>query len=217
MTHELLHTDSPSAISRFHRLIFRLSRSLPVPGFTVRATLPTGSDAALITERLCAALELVQRHSPIRHACLQRDLPCILVGATHNQGECHASIGLCLLRFDHLVAENTTPEDIALLLVHEGMHARLIRAGLRYSGENRARIECLCAKAEWLLATRIGSPRLIGSAEQHRAWPAEMWTDQADTDRRAAALQRLGVEGRVGYWLGSLAAWWARRHSDRAA
>jgi hypothetical protein len=205
------------AMSGFQRIIFRFSRTLPVTGFHLRATLPTALEAERISAQVDAGLALLARHSPMRHAYLQRDLPRILVGATHNLGECHAQAGLCLLQFDYVVAQSTTPAQIALLLTHEGMHARLARAGVAYLPESRARIERLCAKAEWVLANRFGDRELIAGAERHRAWPAEMWTDEAERERGKVALRRLGVEGRIGYWMGAFAAWWAGRHRRRAA
>jgi hypothetical protein len=168
----------------------------------VRAFLPTRAEAILIQERVASALRLVQAYAPLRYACLQRDLPAILIGPTHNIAECHDQVGICLLQFDFVTRATTAPADIALTLVHEGMHARLTRKGFPYDEARRARIERLCVRAELIVARRIpGSDAAVRDAEARLKQPVEMWTDAAMREDNLRALERLGTLGRIGSWI----------------
>ena len=207
------------ASARFVRFMFRWSRPLAVADFDVRATLPDTVQELRIRQRLGAALDLVRNHAPLRYAYLQRDLPRILVGPSDALGECHAAVGICLLKFEYVVADATTPEEVALTLVHEGSHARLDRAGVGYVGEERrARVERLCTKAELILAQRIpGGEAAAAYARQRLEWPTSMWTDEAFSERRREALQAIGWEGRLAYQLSNAFARVRKRFGGRAA
>ena len=207
------------ASARFVRFVFRWSRPLPVADFDVRATLPDTVQQRRIRQQLGAALDLVRSHAPLRYAYLNRDLPRILVGPSHGLGECHAAVGICLLKFEYVVADATTPQELALTLVHEGTHARLDRAGVGYVGaERRARIERLCTQAELILAQRVpGGEAAAAYARQRLEWPTSMWTDEAFSDRRREALQALGWEGRLAYRVSSAFARVRKRFDGRAA
>ena len=88
--------------SRFHRVLFKLSRSLPLAGFHARAFLPDAEDRIRITALLAAAIQLLSRHAPTRLAALQRDLPRILVGPTHHLAQCIYGSSMCLLQFEYV-------------------------------------------------------------------------------------------------------------------
>jgi hypothetical protein len=101
---------------------------------------------------------------------------------------------------EFVVASDTTPIKIALVLVHEGMHARLARAGFAYDDTVRARIERLCAKAEVLLANRVpGGDEQASWARTRLSWPDTMWSRAAIEERQRRTLQALGWEGRLAY------------------
>ena len=169
--------------------------------FEVRATLPDRVDRQLIQSRVSTALELLRKASPMRYRYLLGDLPRILIGPTHSLGECHDGVGICLLQFDFVVADETTPERLALLLTHEGMHARLSRIGFVYeTTEQRYRIEQVCATSELVVAARIpGGADAAASARRRLEWRDSEWSDAAMRGRRLHALRELGWEGWVGY------------------
>ena len=190
----------PSAFSRYCWLVFRLSRPVPVPGFDLRAVLPTATDAALIQLRIGAALALIETHAPRLHAYLRRDLPRIFALPTHNIAMCLGAVGICVLQFDYVIASDTTAEMLALTLVHEGAHARLERAGFEYREGQRARIERLCVRTELALAKRLpGADALVTDAERRLAYAPEMWTNEAFRKRTEHSLKRLGMSGAIGY------------------
>ena len=193
-------TRRPNLYHRFHRLIFRMSRRLPVADFDVRMLIPLGDEAQCATERVASALSLIRAVAPTRYSCLRRDLPRIFLGGTHNLGECHFPTGICLLQSEYVVAPTTTPERLALLLMHEGMHARLHRAGFTYDEPRRARIERLCVTAEMLLARRLPNAEAL-VAEIEAGLPSASdphWTNEAMFQRRLDALMERGRLGR--FW-----------------
>jgi hypothetical protein len=197
--------------------MFRVSRQLSIPDFDVRALFPSAVEAERIRERLAAALALIHDVAPIRYHHLRRDLPKVLVGATHNRGECLFGVGVCLLQFDYVTDDKTTPERLALTLVHEGTHARLARAGFDYAEAIRARVERLCISSELVVARRIAADGLVADVERRLAHPNAMWSDAAFHRRGMDALDDLGMEGRIGYWIGKALTLFRRRRSRRAA
>lgn len=212
-------SHAPTLVNRLQRLVFRICRRLPVDDFDVRAMFPAGDEAQRATGRVTAALTLIREAAPIRYACLRRDLPRILIGATHNLGECHYPTGMCVLSFDYVVAADTTPEDIAFTLVHEGTHARLARAGFEFDEHLRARIERLCISTEILLARRFENAHtLLSDAQARLATNTDArWTNEAMLQRRLHALRGIGAVGRVAYWLGRAMTPFARARWRRAA
>jgi hypothetical protein len=146
---------------------------------------------------LSEALELVATHAPVRYRHLRRDFPRILVGATLNAGESHHKVGICLLGFDTVVGQNTTPAGLAMTLVHEGTHARLARAGFEYDEGDRPRIERLCVLAELILARRLReAAHLVSLAEGKLQRPAGFWSDEAFRARAVTGLRNMGWYGR---------------------
>jgi hypothetical protein len=181
--------------------------------------MPAGDEAERVRERMAAALALIRSASPIRYACLQRDLPRILVGGTHALGECHFAVQICVLQFDYVIAPHTTPERIALTLIHEGTHARLARAGFHYHENQRARIERICVTAELLVARRLPhAESLVADAQARLPHSDAQWTNDAMLERRLRALRNVGgAMGFVAYWSGRALALFSRVLSRRAA
>jgi hypothetical protein len=202
-------------LARFNRLLFRFGRRLPVADFDLRALLPDRAEREAIRSKVAAALALLQAHAPVRYHCLRRDLPCLWISATQHVAQCFYDVGICLVQFDYVVSSNTTSEKLALTLAHEGMHARLLRAGFPYHQNVRARIERLCVLTEILVAHRLpASESLVTAARKELDRPAEFWSDAAS---RARDLQRLGELGPASRIAGHLAAWTARVWGGRGA
>jgi hypothetical protein len=195
-----------------------VSTRLAVADFDVRAMMPSSGEADLARERIVAALALIRAASPTRYAYLRRDLPRILIGATHNRGECHFPVEMCLLGFDYVVGPHTTPQRLAVTLIHEGTHARLARAGLRYQESLRARIERICVAAEMLVATRFpDGERVLADVTSRLPRPDADWSDDALRERGLQAMRELGAFGRIGYWIGRALTLLVRGRSQRAA
>ncbi len=145
------------------RTAFRASRRVHHSDFEVRVFLADRRERERIDSRLSEALSLVRKFAPSKYLALQRDFPRILVAPSHGLGECHDAIGICLLQFDYILADATAPEEVALTLVHEGMHARLHRAGFQWTdAASRARHERLCSKPKRCLADACGPRQVYG-------------------------------------------------------
>jgi hypothetical protein len=198
--------------------MFRVGRQCHIPNFDVRALFPSAVEAERIRARVAAALALIHDVAPVRYNHLRRDLPKVLVGATHNRGECLFSVGICLLQFDYVTDDKTTPERLALTIVHEGTHARLARAGIEYTEAVRARVERLCISSELVVARRVpAADGLVADVERRLAQPDATWSNEAFQRRGVGALENLGLEGRIGYWIGRALTLFRRGRSQRAA
>ena len=205
-----------SGISTFNRFLFRFGRRLDVPDFDVRALLPDASEKESLQSKISAALSLLSSYAPLRYRALERDLPRIWVSATQHLAQCLYDVGICLVRFDYVIAANTTAEKLAMTFVHEGTHARLLRAGFKYREAIRGRVERLCVLSEIVLARRLpASETLVADAERQLVWPDEFWSDEQFRARDMARLEQLGPIARTA---GKIAMWIARHlHRRRAA
>jgi len=139
-----------------------------------------GSDAALAT--LAAALDLIATHDSPRFARMQREMPRIWIGrnASADGAYLHA-LNLCILQLDYVRDSQTTPSDLALVLVHEAMHARLRGQAAALPPRYRIRVERLCKQAEIAFAKRLPASRALlvqarrDQAAAHEIWSAERW------------------------------------------
>jgi len=204
--------------SRFHRALFKLSRSLPLAGFQARAFLPDAEDRMRITAQLAAAIQLLSRHAPIRLAALQRDLPRILVGPTHHLAECIYASSMCLLQFEYVADPKTSPLKLAMTLVHEGTHARLLRAGFPYEERLRRRVERLCVLSEIIFARRVpDSDADVSSAVGRLDRSDQYWSNASFDKFTFDALRQMGFLGRVSYYPVRLLVWLRNLMRKRAA
>jgi len=189
-----------SAIERFYRLLFRLGQHLAVPPFDARVAFADRAERATIDTRLNMALALVKEHSPTRFAYLQRDLPRLLVTNIADAAAmcCHES-GMCVLDSECVTRAASSPSSLALSLVHEGTHARIARAGIRYSEEHRGRIERLCFTAEIVVARRLtDGAQHIPHLERWLQAPDGYFSNEAQRGRSLRELEQIGPVAR---WL----------------
>jgi hypothetical protein len=90
--------------------------------------------------------------------------------------------------------------------------------GVPYTEAIRARVERLCISSELLVASRVpAGDGLVADAQRRLAQPDAQWSDAAVQERGRRAVEELGVEGRIGYWIGRALALFRRRGSQRAA
>jgi hypothetical protein len=196
---------------------FRLSNRISLEGFDARVVFATADQREQICEKLQSAMQLFQLYAPVRFACFRRDVARIYVGPIPARAQWINDSKLCALDFDHLRALSTTPSSVALTLVHEGMHARLDRAGFGYDEGLRSRIEDLCIRAEALVACRMpDGERLAARAEQKRSqFDPEFWTDEAHLDRMRAYGTSRGWLGTVAFRIGYVLRRVANARRDR--
>jgi hypothetical protein len=180
--------------------LFALSRRLSVQGFDARALLADQDERRHIEQALQDAIALLGQYAPLRLAYLRRDLPRVWVGTTHNRAECLAAASMCVLQFEYIANPSTSPVSIAMTLVHEGTHARLLRLGFGYEESRRRRLERLCVLTEILFAKRVpGAAAEIQQTEGQLARDDEFWSNAAFRRRALAHLENLGWEGKIGF------------------
>jgi hypothetical protein len=165
--------------AKYHALTFRLGRRASIRGFDVRAFLPLRSEWSILQSRIEEALRLIELHSPLRFRYLQRDIQRIWITLIPSRGAFVHGFGMCVIDFDYAIDSDTTSEELALTLVHEGTHARLRRCGFGYDETIRARIERICIRNELAVARRLpDSGDLVEMKEGRLAWEDKEWSDE---------------------------------------
>ena len=92
----------------------------------------------------------------------------------------------CQIDTRYCLAETTTPELLAAVIVHEATHARLWRRGIRYEEAQRPRIEEICVRREIAFAAKLPNGEdAHDQAERTLALCAtgENWTSAAFRER----------------------------------
>jgi hypothetical protein len=149
--------------ANWQAVTFRASRPTTVCNIEVAAFLaPWLPGVRQGIDRVSTALNLISMYDPNRLARIQRDLPRIFVTGCAGDAQFLAELDMCLLRGDRILAHDITPVQIALLIVHEAIHARLSHLGIGFNPAIRARHELICTKAELAFALRLEEPE--------RAW-----------------------------------------------
>jgi hypothetical protein len=146
-----------------HWLGNRLGILHEIRGFTVVVdnTRPDIATAGVLA-RLDESLELVERYQPWRLRHLRRDLKQIRVLRYPCRGAYFPQHRACMVELTFLARRDIGPATVASTIVHEGMHARVHRMGVREEGRDRAHEERICRRAELefgqALPPDIGAP-----------------------------------------------------------
>jgi hypothetical protein len=190
------------------RLALRFSTSRYVDGLWIGTS---ESEPEPILRRIEEALSLIKRYDRVRYDRLIRDLrriwvlvlPTGLANFTHK-------IDACEIDTRFFLAETTTPELIAAVIVHEATHARLRHCGIGYEEAQRPRIEEICLRREIAFAETLPNGEAARDmAERTLALCAtgEYWTSAAFRERYieggVEALRYLGAPG----WLARVFRW----------
>jgi len=164
-------------------------------------------------DRVDEALELIARYDPKTMEEIQRHFDGILVLGSERfrLGHWNDNAKLCVITGPHLASSASSPELVALTLVHENMHARLCAAGISYRDGRRAPVEVICAMAELAFARRIPhSVELVERAERRLDNAArsveERWSNET---QRGAVLEHLRTLGSP-IWFVKLVGWLSR-------
>ena len=157
------------------------------------------------------ALGVISACDPHRTARIAGDVRGVVVGwVSGADGSYDAATNLVALDFDFVSRDGATPEQLALVIVHEATHARIERAGIRYEAEWRAHIERTCERAELRLAERLPEPHrawYVGHLRESLKAPAQDYSDEAFVEARMAAAHAAGMPE----WLVR----WARKRALR--
>jgi hypothetical protein len=107
---------------------------------------------------------------------------------------------MCVIDFDYAVDSDTSSEELALTIVHEGTHARLRRHGFGYDETIRARIERICIRNELAVARRFSdSGDLVEMKERSLAWDDKEWSDETIDREDAEYVRALGWAARIAH------------------
>ena len=149
-----------------------------------------------VLARLDESLGLIERYQPWRLAHLRRDLAQFWVVRYPCRGAFFPQTRTCMTELTFLARTDITAAPVASSILHEGVHARVDRMGVRREGRDRAREERLCRRAELdfgrSLPPDLGAPvieRAIASLalEDEGVAPAVDW---AEAERRIAEADR---------------------------
>jgi hypothetical protein len=113
------------------------------------------------------ALELIERHQPWRLRHLRRDLREFRIVRYPCRGAYYPGERICITELTFLARTDITAAPVASSIVHEGMHARVDRMGVRPEARDRAREERICRRAE--LDFGLALPPELGAPVVERA------------------------------------------------
>jgi hypothetical protein len=166
------------------RIMLRFSKSRYLDGLWIGTW---EMEAEPILRRIEEALLLIKRYDRIRYDRLLRDLQRVWVLLLPSSiAIFEYGIYTCEIDTRYCLAETTTPELLAAVIVHEATHARLWRRGIRYEEAQRPRIEEICIRREMAFAVKLPNGEAArDKAEQTLALCAtgEYWTSAAFRER----------------------------------
>lgn len=149
----------------------------------------SAENAGDVFKKVGDALSLIARHRPRLAARLRRDVKHLLF-ADVSGGRYLAGLQVCLIAVGY--ARRVPPLELAMMIVHEATHARLSRAGFRYVGECRERLERICVRAEVAFAQCVPGSR--AAVEKAQAMEQSQWWDpEKSAEATLAELRRRGV------------------------
>jgi len=190
------------------RIMLRFSKSRSVDGLWIGTW---EMEAEPILHRIEEALLLIKRYDRIRYDRLLRNLQRVWVLLLPSSvANFEYGIYTCQIDTRYCLAETTTPELLAAVIVHEATHARLWRRGIRYEEAQRPRIEKICIRREIAFAAKLPNGEAVrDQAERSLAFCATgaYWTGAAFRERYIEGgveiLRYMGAPG----WLALVFRW----------
>ncbi len=101
-----------------------------------------------VLARLHDSLALIERYQPWRLRHLERDLKQFLVARFPCRGAYFPEERTCMTELTFLARRDISPATVASSIVHEGIHARVDRMGVKREMRDRPNEERLCRRAE---------------------------------------------------------------------
>src|SRR5262245_256347 len=156
---------SPTAV----RLILWLTPRNQATRIPVHAALSSQAARSACFAKVETALGLIAQYDPLRFRRLETDVTAIVVWPLASfAGSLNAVTRTCLLNRS-VVDRDRAGIATATVLVHEAMHARLVRLGFRHDADMSARLERACKRAELHFLLRLppftGRDTAIATAE----------------------------------------------------
>ncbi len=169
-----------------------------VLGFSVFCT-DVGANCGDLTTKTREALDLICRFDPRRFNRMKRDVRGI---AVTTRGASYYDTSLRLIYLDRAVI-GEKPDYIASTIVHEAVHARLYRSGVRSYVRIPQRHEELCTAEEIEFASKLPqSEALVEGLKGALAKP--WWTEESRRKRIALFAERHNLPD----WLKNLLVRW---------
>lgn len=101
-------------------------------------------------------LQLIKQYDPIRYRRLVEDLDRVWITLLRGAlGSYQRELKLCELDERYVLAEDTTPDLVASIIVHEATHARLERCGIGYDEPLQSRVEAVCFRRALAFANTL--------------------------------------------------------------
>jgi hypothetical protein len=123
-----------------------MSTAREVDGLWVGAS--TNQDESVL-QRVEDALQLMKQQGPLHYSRVIRSLDRIWINlAAGTRGYYSRQLNACVLDERFVLDEQTTPDRIASVIVHEATHAVLDRRGIAYNEPQRHRIEAICLRRQ---------------------------------------------------------------------
>jgi hypothetical protein len=147
-----------------HRIALRFATAEYVDGLWVGATDAGGKHEheARALERLREALSLIKTCDSVRYNRILRDLKRVWALAVQGSGGgFDARLDACILHPRAVLAESTSTEILASMIVHEATHARLWRYGIGYPEALRPRIEAICVRRELAFSAKLPNGKQV--------------------------------------------------------
>ncbi len=143
-----------------------------------------------VLARLDEAIALIEHHQPWRAEHLRRDLRHFAVVRFPCRGAYIPAERACITELTFLARRDITAATVASSIVHEGMHARAHRMGVRQETRDLPHEERICRRAE--LEFGLSLPPALGAPVVERARAAlELADDEvAPTINWTEAMQR---------------------------
>jgi hypothetical protein len=151
-----------------------------------------------VLDRLDESIALIELYQPWRVKHLRHDLEQFVVTRFPCRGAYIPAERTCVTELTFLARRDITAATVASSIVHEGIHARVHRMGVKPEGRDRAKEERLCRRAELefgrALPLDLGRPvieRALASLalEDEEVAPAIDWAEatalQDEIDRQA--------------------------------
>ena len=141
-------------------------------------------------DKIVEALRLIRDFDPVRYKRLLVDVRQVFVTTLPAAvGQWAKSSKACELDERYLLRDETTPELVASVIVHEATHARLMQCGIGYEETLRDRVEQVCLRREIAFAARL--PTGKGRGQQAEATLESMpdFSDKAMSERYLSGLR----------------------------
>jgi hypothetical protein len=156
-------------------LVFYIVPRRTIRGISVRIWPRDYSDTDRYWQLVGEALSMIERVDPRRFARLQRDLRCIFVRPIFF-GDAVAPLGFywrrfrtCVLNADRFPASRYNTTEVAVVIVHEAIHARLPNSRSRLDSPRWRREEALCIREQ------VAFSRLLPDGAQYIAVAEQAW------------------------------------------